>query len=203
MTPAFINRFLAGQFANPHGLLGRWVVTPLLNRIGRRLNDLAFRLVEPRPGETVLEIGYGGGGLLRRLSKQGLAELVGVDRSSAVPHRIPGAILVQADAQALPFARGGFDAVVSVSVLHFWSDLRPSLAEIARVIRPGGRLVLVFEPPEALQRWPGHVHGFCLWEVEDVIEAAELADLHLEERQDGRGIKPDFFVGLRFRKGTP
>ena len=197
-----IHRFLAHQFANPHGLLGRWLITPLLNRIGQRLNDLAIRLLDPQPGERLIEIGYGGGGLLRRLSRLGLAQLVGVDRSSSVARSIPGATLVQADAQALPFAAESFDAAVSVSVLHFWPDLRPPLAEIARVLDPGGRLVLVFEPPEALRRWPGHVHGFQLWEIEQVIAAAATADLHLEERQDGQGVKPDFFVGLRFRKGS-
>lgn len=199
----WFDRFLARQFASPSGLIGRWVIAPALNRIGGRLNDLAWALLEPRAGEGVLEIGYGGGRMLKRLSAVGLARLVGVDRSGSVPHAIPGADLRQAEAGALPFGDASFDAVLSVSVLHFWRDLLAPLREIARVLRPGGRLVLVFEPPEALKLWPGHRHGFELWTPEQVVEAAGVAGLALEHRKDGQGRRPAFFVGLRFRKALP
>lgn len=181
-------------------MLGRLVVAPWLNRIGRRLNDLALELLQPRPGEALLEVGYGGGGLLRRLSDMRLSRLVGVDRSAAVPQRIRAAELMRAEAVPLPFADASFDAAVSVSVLHFWRELDSPLREIARVLRPGGRLVLVFEPPEALRRWPGHRHGFELWSVEDVVTAGEAVGLRLEARAEGSGFMPDFFVGLRMRK---
>jgi SAM-dependent methyltransferase len=195
-------RYLARQFAEPSGLVGRLVIAPWLNRIGRRLNAMALELLEPRVGEALLEVGYGGGGLLRRLAKTEPARLVGVDVSAAVPRRIAGAELVRAEAGVLPFADGSFDAAVSVSVLHFWPRLEPVLAEIGRVLRAGGRLVLVFEPPETLRRWAGHRYGFQLWSEADVIGAAAGAGLILEDRRQGSGRKPDFFVGLRLRKGT-
>lgn len=47
-----------------------------------------------------------------------------------------------ADAHALPFARGSFDAVVSTSALHHWRAPLAALREIRRVLRPAGRLVL-------------------------------------------------------------
>lgn len=161
---------------------------------------MALDMLAPRPGEALLEVGYGGGGLLKRLARSRPARLVGVDPSSAVPKRVAEAELVRADAAALPFANASFDGLVSVSVLHFWPRLEPVLAELARVLRPGGRLVLVFEPPEALRRWPGHRHGFQLWSEEEVTAAAAASALFLEERREGSGRKPDFFVGLRFRR---
>ncbi|CAA9497419.1 MAG: hypothetical protein AVDCRST_MAG31-161 [uncultured Sphingomonas sp.] len=197
-----LHRFLARQFAEPSGLAGRLVIAPWLNRIGRRLNDLALDLLQPEPGERLLEVGYGGGGLLKRLARAGPARLVGADPSPAVPRRIAGAELVRAEGAALPFCDRSFDAVVSVSVLHFWPKLEPVLGEFARVLRPGGQLVLVFEPPEALRRWAGHRYGFQLWSEADVVAAAAAAGLALEERRQGSGRKPDFFVGLRFRKGA-
>ncbi len=150
-----------------------------------------------------MEVGFGGGGLLRRLARCSPARLVGVDISSAVPKRMAGAELVRAEAAALPLPDRSFDGAVSVSVLHFWPRLDPVLAELARVLRAGGRLVLVFEPPEALRRWPGHRYGFHLWSVDEVITAAAGVGLVLEERREGSGRKPDFFVGLRFRKVDP
>ena len=192
--------WLARQFARPQGLLGRFVIAPWLNRIGRRLNAMAADMLALRPGEAALEIGYGGGRLLRRLAKVGTERLVGVDVSDALPPRIAGAELVQADAASLPFGDASFDALVSVSVLHFWRDLGPPMREAARVLRPGGRLVLVFEPPEALQRWSGHRFGFELWSEQAVIDAAAQVGLMLEDRRQGHGRKPDWFVGLRLRK---
>ncbi|MFC7536979.1 class I SAM-dependent methyltransferase [Sphingomonas sp. GCM10030256] len=163
---------------------------------------LAFDLLAPQPGEAVLEIGYGGGGLLRRLAEEKLGRLAGVDVSSSVPSRIEGAELARASAVALPFADASFDAVVSVSVLHFWTDLDPALAEIGRVLHYGGRLVLVFEPPQALRKWKGSRHGFQMWSEKDVTRAARQAGLLLEARADDHGRKPDYFVGLRLRKGA-
>ena len=195
--------WLAGQFARPSGMLGRLLITPLLNRVGRRLNVMAMDLLEVQPGEAVLEIGYGGGGLLRRLAKARLGRLVGVDVSTALPGRIAGAELVRSEASALPFPDASFDGVVTVSVLHFWHELDSPLREIARVLRPGGRLVLVFEPPEALQRWSGHRFGFELWSEAAVICAAAEVGFVLDERREGQGRMPDWFVGLRLRMAIP
>ena len=168
---------------------------------------MALDLLDPKAGERLLDVGIGGGGLLAKLLRTRPRLLAGVDVSSAAIERARRlfarrAEIVHASAESLPFPDGSFDGATSVSVLHFWADLDPPLREIARMLRPGGRLVVVFEPPEALRRWPGHVHGFHLWEVEQVIEAAERAGLRLEERREGAGFKPDFFVGLRFRKGA-
>ena len=195
-------RLLARQFARPHGWLGRWIIAPWLNRIGRKLNDLAFDLLDPQPGEALIEVGYGGGALLRRLAAEQPGRLAGVDVSNAVPQHIAGAELFRAEATALPFADESFDGAVSVSVLHFWPDLVSPLAEISRVLKRGGRLVMVFEPPEALRQWKGSRHGFEMWTVADVTRAARSAGLLLEARAEGTGRKPDYFVGLRLRKGA-
>lgn len=203
-----IHRFLARQFARPSGLVGRYLIAPALNRIGRKLNRLALDLLEPRAGEALLDVGIGGGGLLKRLRTVQPGRLAGVDISEAAVsrarRRLPNSTeIVRAGVEELPFEDASFDAAASVSVLHFWPDLDPPFREIARVLRPGGRLVLVFEPPEALRQWPGHVHGFHLWEVDEVVAAAKQAGLHLDARREGRAFKPDFFVGLRFRKDPP
>ena len=50
--------------------------------------------------------------------------------------------LAGADVARLPFRAGSFDAVVSSSSLHYWPRPDAALAEIARVLRPGGRLVV-------------------------------------------------------------
>lgn len=199
-----IRRWIAHQFARPSGRLGKWLIAPWLNRIGRRLNRLAFDLLAPMPGEALLEIGFGGGALLERLAAAGPGRLVGVDWSSEIVarERIGRAEIVKAEASSLPFENDSFDGLVSVSVLHFWPDLGPPLREMVRVLRRAGRLVLVFECEESLRSWPGHRHGFELWSATDVIASAASAGLALDARVEEQGRKPDHYVGLRFVKGV-
>ena len=199
-----IRRWIAHQFARPSGRLGKWVIAPWLNRIGRRLNRLAFDLLAPRPGEALLEVGFGGGALLERLAATNPGRLAGVDWSSEIVarERMGRAEIVKAEASSLPFENDSFDGLVSVSVLHFWRDLGPPLREMARVLRREGRLVLVFECQDSLRSWPGHRHGFQLWSAADVIDAAAATGLALDARVEEQGKKPDHYVGLRFVKGV-
>lgn len=202
-----IRRWIAHQFARPTGHLGKWVIAPWLNRIGRGLNRMAFDLLAAKPGEALLEIGFGGGELLERLAAVRPGKLAGVDRSREIVARgrerlKQRAEILEASAKGLPFADDSFDGLVSVSVLHFWRDLGPPLREMARVLRRTGRLVLVFECEESLRSWPGHRHGFELWSAADVIAAATAAGLALDARVEEQGRKPDHYVGLRFVKGV-
>ena len=199
-----IRRWIAHQFARPAGWIGRWVFAPWLNRIGRGLNRLAYDLLAPKPGEALLEIGFGGGALLKRLAATSPGRLVGVDRSAAIVGRArkSGAEILEAEAASLPFADESFSGLVSVSVLHFWPDLGAPLQEMARVLRRTGRLVLVFECEDSLRSWPGHKFGFELWSAADVIEAAAAAGLALDARVEEQGRKPNHYIGLIFVKGV-
>lgn len=105
-------------------------------------------------GETVLDLAAGTGTSTVPLGVQG-ARVVGCDLSlgmlRAGHQRRPGLRLVAGDALALPFADGAFDAVTISFGLRNTTDPVAALAEIARVTRPGGRLVVCeFSAPS----WP-------------------------------------------------
>jgi arsenite methyltransferase len=188
-------RYLAAQFARPHGVVGRFLIAPWLDRIGGAMNRLALDRLDPRAGESVLEVGFGGGALLRTMRARG-ARVSGVDVSAQMVGRARGFDVHLAPADRLPFDPGRFDKVVSVASLYFWPDPAAALAELARVLRPGGRLVLCFEPPEELRKWRGHVHGFRLLEVAQVRALIAAAGFGEIDEAWGRGRKPDRFCAL-------
>jgi SAM-dependent methyltransferase len=107
---------------------------------------------EHLPPGLVLEIGTGTGIVAEALlaSAPQVTGLAGVDISAPMlahaARRIPGRAL-RASALRLPFGPATFDAVVAVHLLHLVPDLGATLAEAARVLRPGGRFVAVHGRP--------------------------------------------------------
>jgi SAM-dependent methyltransferase len=99
---------------------------------------------------AVLEVGCGNGYLLSRYARHG-ARTCGIDLTwtgvalSRERFRLAGLAgrLAQADAERLPFADACFDRVVSAGVLHHVPDVGAAVAEIHRVLRPGGSVVLM------------------------------------------------------------
>jgi ubiquinone/menaquinone biosynthesis C-methylase UbiE len=111
----------------------------------------ALDLAAPQHGDHVLDVGTGTGLVLRELARRRdrPAGVVGLDRSLEMLRRVPklphGWEVRHGDGAAMPFGPAEFDIVVAAYVLHLLADetLTGVLAEIARVLRPGGRLVTV------------------------------------------------------------
>lgn len=109
--------------------------------------ETMVRLSLPPTGQ-LLDVGCGTGVLLERLaaSQPGIA-LSGVDpvpeMLSIARRRLPPSVeLRSAWAEELPFQSETFDVVVSCNVLHYLTDPHEALREMARVVRPGGRVVV-------------------------------------------------------------
>lgn len=201
-----LKRYLAAQFARPRGLIGQWLIAPWLNRIAGPSNRMALRQLDVRPGERVLEVGFGGGGLLASLLSTSAQAVIGVDISEEMNSRArrrfarelrTGRLdLVRAPVERLPLRDGTVDAAVSVASLYFWPDPAAALAELARVIRPGGRLVLCFEPADELRKWPGHRFGFRLFDLPELESIVASAGFTVQAVETGYGRKPDRFLCL-------
>lgn len=109
----------------------------------RRWRAEVARALRLRPGQRVLDLACGTGDLTRSFSRAG-ARPVGLDRSAGMLRAARTlAPLVRADAEALPLATGSLDAVASAFALRNFVDLAAVLQEVARVLRPGGRLALL------------------------------------------------------------
>jgi ArsR family transcriptional regulator len=141
--------------------------------LGLPAEGIGQALLDALPaGRTrLLDIGCGTGGLLELLAPR-VAEAIGVDasrdmlalaRTRLAERGIANASVRQADMYRLPFADAAFDAVTLQMVLHYAEDPPAALAEAARVLKPGGAMVIAdlasHDRAELLtgsaHRWPG------------------------------------------------
>jgi SAM-dependent methyltransferase len=111
-----------------------WIYDRLL---GAAVAEAVGPAIDAELGDArrVLDVGCGGGRLTARLGA------VGID--PCPPSRPRVAPLARAVAAALPFADATFDAVVSSCSIKHWPDRHAGMAECRRVLRPGGRLIVV------------------------------------------------------------
>lgn len=146
------------QLRNPQGLLGR-LTALIMNRANRTMNALALEALELEADQRVLEIGFGGGDLLSRLTSMVPAgQVAGIDSSADMVSRAaqdPALNTVDlrcGKIEALPYADGSFDRICTVNTVYFWSEVEVALGNVRRVLVPGGRLVIVFQTEETLRR---------------------------------------------------
>jgi demethylmenaquinone methyltransferase / 2-methoxy-6-polyprenyl-1,4-benzoquinol methylase len=134
----------------------------LVNRIMTFRMDVGWRrrtvrALHLRPGSRVLDLACGTGDFCRELAAQDLSP-VGLDLSfGMLAAARTDAPLVEADILRMPVPDAAVDGVTCGFALRNLVALEPFAVELARVVRPGGRIALleVAEPPNALLRW-GH-----------------------------------------------
>lgn len=114
----------------------------------RRLAELVLAELSPAPGQVLLDVGCGKGGmanLIGRVAPGAHVMGVNIDRHQLVIARrrqAPGVGFTTGDAERLPFAGGAFDTVYAIEVLSHIGDKKALFGELSRALRPGGRLVL-------------------------------------------------------------
>ena len=181
--------FIAEQARDARGPLGR-IIAFLMAHETWAHNRRVIEALDVAHCDHVLDIGCGPGrslATLASLAPEG--RVVGADpsvlmtglavkRNSALV-RARRVEIVIASAASLPFANAAFDKALCVHVLYFWNDLDRAFAEIARVLKPGGKLALFFRTnadAKAVQAFPTEVYRFrSLTEVIASLEEAGLA----------------------------
>jgi len=110
--------------------------------------------VEIRDNATVLDIGCGGGRALERLaSLASLGKVVGIDYSEdsvAVARKRNQRLIatgrvevLHCSVSSMPFPDATFDCVSAVETYYFWPDIAADLAEVRRVMKPSGQMVII------------------------------------------------------------
>jgi ubiquinone/menaquinone biosynthesis C-methylase UbiE len=189
-------QFIAEQARNARGLLGR-LIAFIMARETWHQNLRAMDALGIDEADHVLDIGCGHGRSLMELAARApRGRIVGVDPSElmveiAAQKSRP---LIEADrvdvilssVEALPFPDDTFDKAQCVHVLYFWKDIETSLREIARVLKPGGRLGLLFRTNanlKAIASFPPEIYRFPA--LADVLAALEQAGMDAHVAVDG------------------
>lgn len=192
---------IAEQARDARGPLG-WIVATIMARETWAANRLAADALAIGEADQILDVGCGHGrGLAALAARAPGGWVVGIDPSELMVdiarrrnRRLTRAGRVQvtlADADALPFQSATFDRALCVHVIYFWEGLDASLREIARVLKPGGRLALVFRTSadaSAVSAFPSDVYRFpALNEVTAALgNAGFVVDGSNESRDAGR-----------------
>jgi demethylmenaquinone methyltransferase / 2-methoxy-6-polyprenyl-1,4-benzoquinol methylase len=109
--------------------------------------------IDPRPGQRILDVATGTGMVAIGLAARG-AEVVGLDQSEQMLSGARAKLAARGDlagrlrfmtgqAEQLPFEDGEFDALTFTYLLRYVDDVQATMAELARVVRPGGRIGMV------------------------------------------------------------
>jgi SAM-dependent methyltransferase len=146
---------LSGQYRKPKWWLGRLFLW-MMNMRHSRVTDWGLQQVPLEKRFTMLDVGCGGGRTIQKLAAiASEGKVYGIDHSAAsvaaarganarwlAEHRVD---IQQGSVSALPFPDGMFDVVTAVETHYYWPDLVADLREIWRVLKPGGRLVIIAE----------------------------------------------------------
>ena len=175
----------------------RWSrVWDLARYTNRAIYDAALNLLDHRH-QKVLDVGCGTGLMSAKLAASG-REVLGVDISTAMLARAqrrkhPGITFLHGDAENLPAADHTFDAVVNLISFHHYPNPSRTVAEFRRVLRPGGRLVLIafdrnsryITLAQKMNRWMKPIAGRS-WQK----TSSEIAALLREARFPSIEVKP-------------
>lgn len=143
-TAARIFRDIAGDYE-------RWARILSLGQDGR-WRRLMVKGMRGSPGDLILDVAAGTGSISRALEEKG-ARVVALDLSAEMLSQHPGRLRVRAVADHLPFPDDTFDAVTFGYLLRYVDDPVATMTEIARVVRPGGRVGMVeFGRPRGVAR---------------------------------------------------
>jgi len=127
--------------------------------------------IDPKLGQRVLDVATGTGLVAAELVRRGGCDVVGLDQSedmlagarsrlAADPALAARVRFVRGEAERLPFGDAEFDALTFTYLLRYVDDPAATMRELARVLKPGGRIGMVEfgVPPMAAARGPWRVH---------------------------------------------
>ncbi|MGA4992379.1 class I SAM-dependent methyltransferase [Nonomuraea bangladeshensis] len=183
-------RYLVSQAHRPRGVVGwanGWMFAHRPSN--RKRNIWAVSLLDVRPTDRVLEVGFGPGVAIAEFAARATrGQVFGIDHSRAMVRRAArrnaAAVrarrvhLTCAPVERLPSFGDPLDAILAVNSVGFWPEPVERLGELRRLLRPSGRIALVSQP-----RCPGATRDTtarAAQELQDLLTRAGFTNLRVE-----------------------
>lgn len=140
------------QYRSPRGVMG-WLAGERMVRQHEPETAWNINLLDVKPTDTVLEVGFGAGqGIKLAAEKASHGLVMGIDlsetmvrvatRRNAEAVKAGRVSLRQGNVTSLPFEDQRFDKIMTIHTLYFWTEPARAVSELYRVLKPGGRLVI-------------------------------------------------------------
>lgn len=160
-----LTNWIDSQYENPRGIVGTYIGEKMV-RQHRVEVDWTIDQLLIQPNARVLDLGCGAGdAIAQMLHRVDPVHVTGLDRSKTVVRsalrrnradvKAGRADVVSGDFKALPFSNERFDCIFSIHTLYFWEDVSVVLAEMERVLAPGGSFVITYCDGKGDMTWDG------------------------------------------------
>ncbi|HLP17535.1 MAG TPA: class I SAM-dependent methyltransferase [Bacteroidota bacterium] len=190
-----LNTFVAHQFRKPTGFWGKLAVRAMMKG-NRGAIAWAIEASEIKSEDTVLEIGFGHGISFEMIAALTTQKVYGLDFSEDMVRMAAerNTKLMSQDRLELrcgevansAFESDFFDKIIAVNVIYFWKQPQKELAEIKRILKPGGRAVLYLTDKSAMEKLSfTSTHVFTTYTGEEFakeVKAAGFAKVHIDTK---------------------
>jgi ubiquinone/menaquinone biosynthesis C-methylase UbiE len=172
-------KYIGSQFSNPRGFGGK-LSTYFMNRLNQKQYNKVIELFQDRKPESVLDIGFGNGYLLEKLSQDSETCFYGIELSdtmvSEAKKRNINKVenkkmwLSKGDVLDLKFEDESFDFMYTVNTVYFWVKFQKGYSEIYRTLKPGGVFANLFYTKEWLDKLKYTKYDFKKYSKDELVD---------------------------------
>ena len=195
-----IYKYIAKQFGNPTGCGGK-ISTTIMNCMNRKQYKTVAENIDIQATDTILDIGFGNGYLIRKMSDKNFQKIYGIDISQDMLKLVGrknrekielGKIqLLLADVHNIPLENSLIDKAFTVNTVYFWQDVHQVFSEIHRVLKPNGIFLNVLYVKNWLEKLPVTRYGYSKYTAGQIKKITAESGLKIEnilEVQPGKSI---------------
>jgi ubiquinone/menaquinone biosynthesis C-methylase UbiE len=203
--------FFGDNYGRPKGLRGRLLGERMIQQHAPE-TAWTLELLDLQPGDQVLELGFGAGRAVELVTKQVTSgHVYGLDiseemvrsasRRNAQAIKAGRVSLQQGDLlTTLPFTENQFDKIYTIQTFYFWKDPLAVMAELLRVLKPGGKLVVTLSTgtsDESQKSWFEQIQEIVEMKVVPGMQQLGFRQAYLEQGPASRQFNTTAIIGVK------